>query len=94
MTQGYADAMDDHEAATDAMIEAYPDTDRGLEADSIVMLAPLWTEGADYFGQQTTERWQEYADWMIDRDLLDPDTNVSEAFTNEFIEQVDSEDDE
>lgn len=87
MQQGYTDAMDDYEAATDAMLEEYPDTDRELEADSIVMLAPLWTEGADYFGQQTTERWQEYADWMIERDLLDPDTDVTEAFTNEFIDR-------
>jgi putative hydroxymethylpyrimidine transport system substrate-binding protein len=86
MQQGYLDAMDDFDAATDAMLEEYPDTDRALEADSIVMLAPLWIEGADYFGQQTTERWQAYADWMIDRGLLDPETDVSEAFTNEFVE--------
>jgi putative hydroxymethylpyrimidine transport system substrate-binding protein len=85
MQQGYADAMEDHSAATEAMVEEYPDTDQGLEADSIVMLAPLWTEGADYFGQQTTERWQDYADWMIENDLLDPDTNVNDAFTNEFV---------
>jgi putative hydroxymethylpyrimidine transport system substrate-binding protein len=85
MAQGYADAMEDFSAATDAMVEEYPDTDRDLEADSIVMLAPLWTEGADYFGQQTDERWRDFADWMIDRELLDADTSVDEAFTNEFV---------
>jgi putative hydroxymethylpyrimidine transport system substrate-binding protein len=85
MQHGYVDALEDHTAATDAMLEAHPDTDRDLEADSIVMLAPLWTEGADHFGQQTTERWQAYANWMIENDLLDPDTNVNEAFSNEFV---------
>jgi putative hydroxymethylpyrimidine transport system substrate-binding protein len=89
MQQGYAEAMDDHEAATEAMVEAYPDTNQALEADSIVMLAPLWTEGADYFGQQTTERWQTYADWMIESDLLHPDTDVNNAFDDEFIQQND-----
>ncbi len=93
MQQGYLEAMDDFDAATDAMMEEYPDTDRALESDSIVMLAPLWTEGAEYFGQQTTERWQDFADWMIDGGLLDPDTHVDEAFTNEFVEAA-IEDDE
>jgi putative hydroxymethylpyrimidine transport system substrate-binding protein len=85
MQHGYTDAMDDYAASTDAMLEAHPDTDRDLEAESIVMLAPLWTEGADYFGQQTTERWEAYANWMIENDLLDPETDVNEAFTNEFV---------
>ncbi len=88
MRQGYVDAMEDHDAATDAMIEEYPDTDRDLEADSIVMLSPLWTEGADYFGQQTSERWNEYAEWMIERGLLDPDAGVEEAFTDEFVQSA------
>jgi hypothetical protein len=92
MQQGYLDAMDDFDAATDAMVEEYPDTDRALEADSIVMLAPLWTEGADYFGQQTTERWQTFADWMIERGLLDPDTDVNDAFTNDFVFAVANDD--
>jgi putative hydroxymethylpyrimidine transport system substrate-binding protein len=94
MRKGYAEAMDDHDSATDAMIEEYPDTDRALEADSIVLLSPLWTEGADYFGQQTEERWQVYADWMIARGLLDPDADVEEAFTNEFVESDEEDDDE
>jgi putative hydroxymethylpyrimidine transport system substrate-binding protein len=95
MQKGYIDALDDYESATDAMVEEYPDTDRALEADSIVMLAPLWTEGADYFGQQTEERWQAYADWMIERGLLDEGTDVSEAFTNEFVQSaVEDEDDD
>jgi putative hydroxymethylpyrimidine transport system substrate-binding protein len=85
MQQGYMDAMDEHAAATDAMLEAHPDTDRDLEADSIVMLDPLWTEGADYFGQQTAERWEAYANWMIENELLGPDTDVNEAFTTEFV---------
>jgi putative hydroxymethylpyrimidine transport system substrate-binding protein len=84
-SKGYADAMEDYDAATDAMMTAYPDTDRDLEEISIDMLAPLWTEGASYFGEQTARRWQEYADWMIERGLLDPNTNVDAAFTDEFI---------
>jgi putative hydroxymethylpyrimidine transport system substrate-binding protein len=83
---GYQDAIDDHQAATDSLLETHPDTDQELEEISIERLAPLWTEGADYFGQQTEQRWQDYADWMIERDLLDSDTDVNEAFTDEFAE--------
>jgi hypothetical protein len=85
--QGYADAMEDYEAATDAMMEAYPDTDRDLEEISIEMLAPLWTEGADQFGEQTVDRWREYAGWMVERGLLAPDTDLEDAFTDEFVAQ-------
>lgn len=84
ISRGYADAMEDPDAATEAMVAEHPDTDRELEAVSIQMLAPLWTEGASHFGEQTAERWRDYADWMVNNELLDPDVEVDEAFTDEF----------
>lgn len=85
VSYGYQDAIDDPPAATESLLETHPDTDRELEEASMEILAPLWTEGADYVGQQTPERWQDFADWMIDRGLLDPETDVSDAFTDEFV---------
>jgi putative hydroxymethylpyrimidine transport system substrate-binding protein len=81
ISQGYRDAMDDHDAATDAMLDAYPDTDRPLEEASIRLLAPLWTESAGQFGEQTDQRWHDFAEWMIERGLLDPEIDVDSAFT-------------
>lgn len=85
--RGYADAEADHEAALDILMEVAPETDRELEENGIVLLAPFWTiEGTVPFGQQTEERWVSYADWLKDNNLLADDVDPLDAFTNEFTE--------
>ncbi len=85
--RGYADAEADHEAALDILVEVAPETDRELEENGIVLLAPFWTSnGTVPFGQQTEDRWVSYADWLKDNNLLTDDVDPLDAFTNEFIE--------
>ncbi len=92
ITRGYADAERDHNAALDALLAAAPDTDRALEERGIVLLAPYWTdEGTVPFGQQTAERWESYATWLKENDMLSDDVDPSEAFTNEFVERANEE---
>jgi ABC-type nitrate/sulfonate/bicarbonate transport system substrate-binding protein len=89
LTRGYADADADREAAIDELVRAEPETDRDLELQGIELLAPLWTDdGAVPFGTQTQERWESYAAWLRENDILARDVPVSEAFTNEFVERA------
>jgi putative hydroxymethylpyrimidine transport system substrate-binding protein len=84
--QGYDAAANDHKAALNAITSKYPDTDVKMETVGIERLAPLWTQGAPMFGWQTTDRWQQYADWMTKNGLLSSSVDASKAFTNQFVE--------
>jgi putative hydroxymethylpyrimidine transport system substrate-binding protein len=89
MTRGYADADANREAAIDELVRANPETERELELRGIELLAPLWTDdGAVPFGTQTEERWQSYADWLRENDILTQDIEVDAAYTNEFVERA------
>jgi putative hydroxymethylpyrimidine transport system substrate-binding protein len=77
--RGYADAGADHKAALDLLVKVNPETNRAMEERGLPLLAPLWTRGAAYFGQQTAARWQAYADWMKARGILKPEVNPAEA---------------
>lgn len=77
--RGYADASRDHKAALDLLVKVNPETNRAMEERGLPLLAPLWTQGAAFFGQQTAARWQAYADWMKARGILKPEVNPAEA---------------
>jgi putative hydroxymethylpyrimidine transport system substrate-binding protein len=85
MTRGYTAAAADHKAALDAIVAKYPDTDTKMETVGMDRLAPLWSEGAPMFGWQTTQEWQQYADWMTTHQLLKGPVDASAAFTNQFV---------
>ena len=85
VTKGYTDAQREQGAALDALLAGYPDADRTVEEPGLARLAPLWIAGVSRYGEQTTARWQEYADWLRARKLLDKDVAVSECFTTEYL---------
>lgn len=89
LSRGYADADADRENAIDVLVAAEPETDRELELEGIELLAPLWTDdGTVPFGTQTAERWESYATWLRETDILTADVATADAFTNEFVERA------
>jgi putative hydroxymethylpyrimidine transport system substrate-binding protein len=82
---GYTDAIADPEAALDALAAASPELEREVETAGIELLVPVWTEGVPYFGVQTSERWEEYAAWMAENELIPADLDVADAFTTELL---------
>ena len=83
--KGYADAKKEPAKALDLLMKVNPETNRAMEEKGIQLLMPLWTDGVPTFGWQTKERWQSYADWMLQKKLLSGDVNVDSAFTTEFL---------
>lgn len=85
MRQGYQAAVADPEAALDALVAASPDLERDVEAKGLDLLIPVWTDGVTAFGVQEAERWNAYAMWMKDRDLIPDDLDVDAAWTADFL---------
>ncbi|MGH2531629.1 MAG: ABC transporter substrate-binding protein, partial [Thermomicrobiales bacterium] len=71
--RGYGHAVSDPAAALDALAAAYPEVDREVEAEGIDLLIPVWTDGGVPFGTQTSDRWDAYAAWMSENDLIPAD---------------------
>ena len=85
MQRGYADAIADPDAALDALATANPELDRAVETEGLALLVPVWTDGVPVFGTQTAERWESYAAWMVEHDLIPPDLDVAAAFTTDLL---------
>lgn len=83
--QGYRAAIEAPEAALDALTAASPDLDREVEAEGLDLLIPVWTDGVAVFGTQDAGRWNAYATWMQDRDLIADDLDVQAAWTSAFV---------
>ncbi len=85
VTKGYEFAIDQPGEAADILIKAVPDLDADLVKKSQEWLSPRYQDDAPRWGEQKAEVWQNYMDWMLDKKLLEKETDVDKAFTNEFL---------
>ncbi|WP_175615926.1 ABC transporter substrate-binding protein [Piscibacillus halophilus] len=84
-TKGYQFAIDHPEDAADILIEAVPDLDPELVKASQDWLSPRYQDDAEQWGIQELEVWENYAEWMLEHDLLEDPLDAEKAFTNEFL---------
>jgi ABC-type nitrate/sulfonate/bicarbonate transport system substrate-binding protein len=85
--RGYDAAAEDRDAAIEALLENNDDAVEEVEAASIELLWPFWSDdGGVAFGTQTAENWDRYAGWLQENGLLAEDVDPADAFTNEFVE--------
>lgn len=85
VSKGYEFAIDNPAEAADILIKAEPDLDPELVKKSQKWLSPRYQDDAPRWGEQKAQIWQNYMDWMLDKDLLEKEIDVNKAFTNEFL---------
>ena len=83
--RGYIEAAAEQDAAVEALVAAYPETDRPVEEAGIALLAKLWASAVPTFGLQTAEQWIGFAAWMAERGLLPADLDATAAFTSDLL---------
>jgi len=83
--RGYEAAMDDPQAAADALMAAAPELDKDLVDKSAQWLADKYADSPDAWGVQTAATWDGFSTWLSDGGMLDGDPKVDEAWTNEFL---------
>lgn len=83
--KGYEYAIENPEEAADILIESEPDLDPELVKRSQEWLSPRYQDDADQFGIQEKERWENFAEFMLENKIIDEPVDVGEAFTNEFL---------
>jgi len=85
--KGYQFAIDQPKEAADVLLAAVPDLDKDLVVASQQWLSAKYKDDAPRWGEQKVERWQNYAQWMLDHKLLEKPLEAEKAFTNEFLPQ-------
>ncbi|WP_084078741.1 ABC transporter substrate-binding protein [Demequina sp. NBRC 110057] len=83
--RGYEAAMEDPQAAADALMDAAPELDRELVEASAAWLADQYASSPSTWGVQSGDTWSEFSTWLADGGMLDGDPGVDEAWTNEFL---------
>ncbi|XEC96994.1 ABC transporter substrate-binding protein [Paenibacillus tarimensis] len=83
--EGYQFAIDNPEEAAEVLIAAEPDLNPDLVRASQKWLSPRYKDDAPRWGEQKREVWANYAEWMLEHELLEKELNADKAFTNEFL---------
>jgi putative hydroxymethylpyrimidine transport system substrate-binding protein len=86
LERGTRDAVQDPEAATDALLDAAPDLDPRLtDAEVRATLPVLQPEPGEPYGFMTPEQWQRFAGFMADEGLIDALPETEDVSTNELL---------
>nr|WP_289039439.1 ABC transporter substrate-binding protein [uncultured Allobacillus sp.] len=83
--KGYEFAIEQPEEAAQVLIDEVPDLDPELVKRSQEWLSPRYKDDADHFGIQEQERWQKFADFLLENNIIDEAVDIDQAFTNEFL---------
>ncbi len=88
LARGYAAAKADPQAATDALVRAAPDLDKGFALASVKASLPAFfpAKASEPWGWQDPAAWEAYERWMFQNNLLGVMPNAgATAYTNEFL---------
>lgn len=83
--KGYQFAIENPSEAAEILIRAEPDLDPELVKRSQAWLSPRYQDDAERWGIQEESRWQVFADFLFDNEIIDKQIDATGAFTNEFI---------
>lgn len=87
VAKGYDFSIKNPEEAATILVNQVPDLDEDLVHASQVWISEQYQADAPRWGEQKIEIWENYAQWMIDNDLLEDEFIAEDAFTNEFLPQ-------
>jgi NitT/TauT family transport system substrate-binding protein len=88
VVQGLDAAVSDPQRAAEVTVAQSDALNLESEAQSMAQALPLFKPAGAEVGMMTDSVWQFTADLMIDQDLLPSDTDVSNAYTLEFLNKI------
>ncbi|WP_045739514.1 ABC transporter substrate-binding protein [Actinoplanes rectilineatus] len=85
VSEGYTYAAKNAGESADILLEAAPDLDADLVKKSQEWLSPRYQDDAARWGEQKSEIWTGFADWLYQQKVLTTQVDGTKAFTNEFL---------
>lgn len=84
-SRGYQAAMEDPEAAADALLDAAPELDEELVRASAAFLAEEYAAEPAEWGYQDADIWANFGEFVVESGMIDEGIDTEEAFTNEHL---------
>jgi putative hydroxymethylpyrimidine transport system substrate-binding protein len=86
LSRGTAELNDTPNQAIEGLLEANPDLDPRLQRAVVEVTMPLFLPPRGRpFGWQDSARWERFATWMRDNELLENAPDAAEAHTNDLL---------
>jgi len=83
--KGYLFSIANPELAAQHLLKHAPEIDQDIAIASQRYLANQYLSDAPYWGFMENYRWENYAQWMFERGLIDKMLEVKDSFTNKFL---------
>jgi len=83
--KGYQLSISSPKEAVVSLLKHAPEIDKDLAEASQEYLANEYIADAPRWGEMKIETWENYGNWMYDRNLLENKLDAKEAFTNEYL---------
>ncbi len=83
--KGYEYAINNPVEAGEILLDNAPELSRELVIESSKYLASRYQDDAPYWGRQKESVWVNYQNWLFDNGLISEKTDMTKAFTNEFL---------
>ena len=85
--KGHEALREDAKPGIDALLEADPGLDRGLQEAVVAATLPVFFPDDDErpWGYQDAAEWQAYIDWMVGEGLLTRPQTAEQVLSNEFL---------
>lgn len=85
VSEGYQFAIQYPKEAAELLIKNAPEADANLIKESQAWLSPQYQADATRWGEQKSSVWENYSNWLVERNLLPQKIDASKAYTNEFL---------
>ena len=85
--KGYQYSWENPEQAAEILLKNAPELNKELVMESQKFLAKEYKSDAAYWGEQKSEVWENYMNWLYDNKLIDKKTDILKAFTNDFVKE-------
>jgi ABC-type nitrate/sulfonate/bicarbonate transport system substrate-binding protein len=82
--QGYQVAIDDPDAAADALLAGAPELDEELVRASARYLGPRYAPDGGW-GVQEAAVWHDFTDFLRGAGIVEGDVDIDAAWTNDFL---------
>jgi ABC-type nitrate/sulfonate/bicarbonate transport system substrate-binding protein len=83
--KGYEYAIENPADAAAILLDHEPDLDPDLVNRSQEWISQHYQADAERFGIQEQARWQNFAEFMLENEIIDEPLDIEKAFTNEFL---------
>jgi len=83
--KGYQYSIENPETAVNDLLKHAPEINHEIAIASQKYLAEQYQADAPYWGVMERERWENYAQWLNDQDLIKKMLDVEASFTNDFL---------